>query len=50
VNNFKEKAYWLLDFVAALASWLLLGVVIPNWNIVIKELEEQYFSRSNKEK
>lgn len=50
MKNFKETAYWILDFVAALASWLLLGIVIPNWNIVIKELEEQYLNRSNKDK
>jgi hypothetical protein len=42
----KEKLYWLLDFVAALLSWLLLGIVIPNWNIVVKELEEKYLTRN----
>lgn len=49
MNNLKDLLYWLFDFFAAVLSWLLLGIVIPNWNIVIRELEEQYFKKSNKD-
>ena len=45
----QELFYWLLDFLAALTSWLLLGIVIPNWNIVVKELHEKYFKRVDKD-
>jgi len=42
MQRFKEITFWVLDFIAALLSWLLLGIIIPNWNIVIKELEENF--------
>jgi len=45
----KDLGFWILDFVAALTSWLLLGIVIPNWNIVVKELHEKYFKRVDKD-
>lgn len=41
----KDLMFWLLDFIAALASWLLLGIVIPNWNIVVREIQEKYFGK-----
>ena len=45
----RELGFWLLDFIAALTSWLLLGIVIPNWNIVVREIQEKYFNKVDKD-